>query len=98
MWFWFGITICAFLVKYNQGNIFQMTCDLCTMGREHSICYSIRRIQPLLIKHRLKKYTKLGWYERYVLDREIKRYLQYGGKMDYFVSGWGSESFGVPIW
>lgn len=45
------------------------------------------RIQHIII--RSKKY-KLGFYEQYILDRELKLFQKEGGDIDYFISGSGS--------
>jgi hypothetical protein len=82
--YWLGLLSLIFFIKYNQGNIYQIGYDLYNLGVNDSLTYSTSRIQPLLIKHRLNKYPKLGRYEKYVLNREVRKYVSYGGRMMYF--------------
>lgn len=85
----FTITVVG-LCLYHAGNLLQLWLDLLYLGKNPTIVTSVRRIQPLLIKYRRQR--RLGRYERYVLEREINHYTQFGGKMDYFISGSGSEN------
>lgn len=78
------------LLYYHRGNLWEILLDLCHWYKPHNIIYAIRRIHPLFIKYRKNK--PLGRYEKYVLERELRKYINYGGNASYFLSGMGSEN------
>ena len=49
---------------------------------------TINRIQPLWKKYNNNKY--IGPYEKYVLNRELTKYVKTGGDLEYFYNGFGS--------
>ena len=86
--FWIPLFLMMFGLYHQRGNLFQMYCDICQVGKTPSLVNCVTRIRLLLIKHRLKKHPSLGWYERYVLTREVSIYRKLGGKMSYFLCAW----------
>lgn len=49
----------------------------------------ILRVKPLWIKFKTDR-NNLGYYEEYVLARDLIHYIELGGDMEYFISGPGS--------
>jgi hypothetical protein len=88
----FGILTIVFLgiCFYHVGNLLEMLFDCLHRDIPKDMGYTVRRIHCLLIRYRQNK--RLGQYEWYVLKREINRYNQLGGQMDYFICGTGSEN------
>ena len=85
MYYYLQIIVFSGVFIWNIGNLLQILLDLVHFYKKPTLTLTIRRIHPLFIKYRKNK--PLGIYERYVLERELKKYISYGGSIDYFTSG-----------
>ena len=68
-WFFLGGLI------YFLGDIFQALLDISLYSQNEGLDKSLERIQPLL--HKYKKGYSLGYYEKYVLVRELDKINYY---------------------
>ena len=73
---------------YNFGNIINLLADIIQINRKPSLVLTVRRLQPLFNKRKVKN---LGIYEQYVFNREFEKYIKYGGSIAYLNCGFGSE-------
>jgi hypothetical protein len=87
---------------YFSDDIFQILLDLSLFFMDifffqpSTLDDYILRTKPLWIKFKTRR-DKLGWYEEYVLSRDLVNYIEMGGDMEYFISGPGSPLSSLPI-
>lgn len=83
IWWFSGV---LFMIGYFHGDILEMTNDVVASlpidrGSSSNLNTCFNRIQTLNNK---SKYRILGWYETYVLDRELRLFVINGGNLALF--------------